>query len=137
MGVWREPPEALNALSYKVIGAAIEVHQTLGAGLLEKVYENALCVELARQGIPFRRQVPVQMMYKGIQVGKGRIDLLVDETIVVELKVVSRLVEAHVAQVLTYLRAGGYPLGLIFNFGVSRLKDGGIRRVILSAPSAS
>ena len=137
MGVWREPPEALNALSYKVIGAAIEVHQTLGAGLLEKVYENALCVELARQGIPFRRQVPVQMMYKGIQVGKGRIDLLVDETIVVELKVVSRLVEAHVAQVLTYLRAGGYPLGLIFNFDVSRLKDGGIRRVILSAPSAS
>ncbi len=108
------------------------VHQALGAGLLERVYENALSVELEQQGIPFQRQVPVRVMYKGVQVGKGSIDLLVDETIVVELKVVRRIIDAHVAQVLTYLQAGGYPLGLILNFGVARLKDGGIRRVILS-----
>ncbi len=128
----QEVPEALNALTYRVIGAAIEVHQALGAGLLEKVYENALCVELSRQGIPFRRQVPIQMRYKDVVVGKGYIDLLVDETLVVELKVASRIVDTYVAQVLTYLRAGNYPLGLILNFGVARLKDGGIRRVILS-----
>ena len=125
-------PEALNDLTYKVIGAAIEVQQALGAGLLEKVYENALCVELQRQGIPFRRQVPVRMAYKGTIVGEGRIDVLVDSVLVVELKVVSRIMEAHLAQVLTYLRAGGYPLGLVLNFGVAPLKDGGIRRVILS-----
>ena len=127
-----EPPERLNELTYKVIGAAMEVHRALGAGLLERVYENALGVELARQGIPFQRQVPVRVTYKGVQVGQGRIDLLVDETIVVELKVVRRIVDTHVAQMLTYLRAGGYPLGLVLNFGVARLKDGGIRRVILS-----
>ncbi len=133
MDARRELPEAWNALTYRVIGAAIEVQQALGAGLLEKVYENALCVELSKQSIAFRRQVPVQMLYKGVSVGQGRIDLLVEEKLVVELKVTSHIIDAHVAQVLTYLRAGGYPLGLILNFGVAPLKDGGIRRLILSS----
>ncbi len=73
------------------------------------------------------------MLYKGVSVGQGRIDLLVEEKLVVELKVTSHIMDAHVAQVLTYLRAGGYPLGLILNFGVAPLKDGGIRRLILSS----
>ncbi len=132
MDARQDLPDALNDLTYKVIGAAIEVQQALGAGLLEKVYENALCVELQRQDIPFRRQVPVRMAYKGAIVGEGRIDILVDGVLVVELKVASRIMEAHLAQVLTYLRAGGYPLGIVLNFGVAPLKDGGIRRIILS-----
>ncbi len=134
MGVrkYREPSAELDTLVQKVIGAAIEVHRALGPGLLEKVYENALCVELAHRQIPFRRQVPVRMVYRGVAVGEGRIDILVDDVLVVELKVAERILDAHVAQTLTYLQAGHYHLGLILNFGVARLKDGGIRRVILS-----
>ena len=131
-GKLREPPKEVDALAHKVIGAAIEVHRALGPGLLEKVYENALGVELSRQGIPYQRQVPVQVRYKGAVVGEGRIDLLVAGLLVVELKVAKQISDAYVAQVLTYLRAGGYPLGLILNFGVSTLKHGGLKRVVLS-----
>lgn len=128
----REPSAKLDALAHEVIGSAIEVHRALGPGLLEKVYENALCVELAHRQLPFRRQVPVQIVYRGVVVGEGRVDILVDESLVVELKVAEQIVDAHLAQTLTYLRAGRYHLGLILNFGVPRLKDGGIRRVVLS-----
>ncbi len=128
----REPPKEADVLARQVIGAAIEVHRALGPGLLEKVYENALGVELSQRGIPYQRQVPVQVKYKGAVVGDGRIDILVADLLVVELKVAKQINEVYVAQVLTYLRAGGYPLGLILNFGVPTLKAGGLRRVVLS-----
>ena len=126
-----EPDEKTNQLSNRVIGAAIEVHKHLGPGFLESIYEEALCVELKIQGIPFERQVPVSVVYKGHQIGEGRMDLLVDKSMVVELKSVDELVPIHTAQVLSYLRATNLPLGLLINFNVSALKNG-VRRVVLT-----
>jgi GxxExxY protein len=123
--------QRLNALSHTVIGAAIEVHRALGPGFLESVYEESLCMELHDRGVPFRRQHEVTVRYKGRAVGTGRVDLLVKETIIVELKAVDALADIHTTQLLSYLRATGYPLGLLINFNVGALKDG-VRRVALS-----
>ena len=117
--------------SYKVIGCAIEVHRHLGPGLLESVYEQCLARELSLAKIPFRRQVHLPVEYKGVKIDCGyRMDLVVDESLVVELKSVSELLGIHEAQVLTYLKLSGLRVGLLINFNVEVLKEG-IRRFVL------
>jgi GxxExxY protein len=124
----QEQDDALNELSFAVIGAALEVHRTLGPGFLEAVYEEALCVELQLRGIPYARQATVTLSYKGRPIGEGRVDLLVGGALIVELKAVEALVPVHIAQVLSYLRATDHRLGLLINFNVPSLKQG-IKRV--------
>ncbi len=103
----------------------------LGPGYLESVYEEALAIELGLRGIGFRRQVPVTVSYKGREVGTARLDFLVEEILVVELKAVDDLAPIHLAQVLSYLKATSLPLALLINFNVPVLRDG-IKRIILS-----
>ena len=116
-------------LTRQVIGAAMEVHRVLGPGFLESIYEEALGVELSLLRIPFRRQVVAHVDYKGRKIGEGRIDLLVDERLVVELKAVEHLAPIHVAQVLSYLKAMKLRIGLLITFNVPALRLG-IKRVI-------
>lgn len=117
-------------LTQNIIGAAIEVHRVLGAGLLESVYEEALCHEFELCGIGFQRQIEINVVYKG-KVFKGqRIDLLVEKQVVVELKSVAKLPDVATAQVLSYLKAMGLKRGLLINFGSAKLVDG-IRRISL------
>ena len=121
----------INKTTRAIIGAAIEVHRALGPGLLESAYEECLCRELAMTQIPFERQWPLPVEYKGLQLDCGyRLDLLVDNSIVVEIKAVERLDPIHEAQLLTYLRLGGWKAGLLVNFNVPVLKQG-IRRLVL------
>lgn len=131
-----EPDPHLDALANAVIGAAIEVHRTLGPGYPEGVYEEALGVELSLRNIPFVRQQVVQVLYKGVQVGEGRVDLLVGGRLVVEIKTVDALIPVHRAQVISYLKALGQPLGLLLNFRAALLRDG-LERVVYTAPSSS
>jgi len=126
-----EPDAELDRLAHCVIGAALEVHRTLGPGFLEAIYEEALCVELSLRRIPFARQVPIGVDYKGNLVGQARMDLLVDGQLVVELKAIECIAPIHVAQVLTYLKAARLRLGLLFTFKVAVLRTG-IRRVVHS-----
>ncbi len=121
-----------NARSREVIGAAIDVHRALGPGFLESVYEEALCMKLHERGIPFARQREVAIHYKSRAVGIGRVDIIVDESLIIELKAVDALVPIHTAQLLSYLRITGYPLGLLINSNVATLKEG-IRRIALSS----
>lgn len=122
----------LNLITRDVIGAAIEVHRQLGPGLLESSYRECLCRELLLRGIPFEREKPLPLEYKGIHLGCGyRLDLLVDHSVVVEIKAIEALAPIREAQLLTYLRIGGWRLGLLINFNVAVLKNG-IRRRILS-----
>jgi len=109
-------------LSGAVIGAAMAVHRTLGTGFLESIYENALAVELRRQGIPFERQAKVAVFYNGVRVGKHRVDLLVGYSLVVELKATNDFHQAHRAQIRSYLRATNRPTGLLINFGRESLQ---------------
>lgn len=120
-----------NPLSYKVIGAAIEVHRTLGGpGLLESIYESALCHELSLQGLKVQSQVPVEVMYKGIQIRDPLLlDILVEDRIIIEVKATEKDNPIHEVQLLTYLRLKGLLLGLLINFGHRQIKDG-IKRVI-------
>jgi GxxExxY protein len=127
----REPEQGLDRLAHAVIGAAIEVHRALGPGFLESVYEEALCIELQMRGIPFVRQSPAAVLYKGRLVGEGRLDLLVSDALIVELKAVEALAPVHTAQLISYLKSTGRHLGLLLNFNVSSLKDG-IRRIVVS-----
>ena len=124
-----EPSEELDTLAHAVIGAALEVHRLLGPGFLESVYEEALCLELNLRGIPFRRQVPVNVEYKGQRIGEARLDLLVADRLIVELKAVETVPPVHLAQVLSYLKTSGLQLGLLITFNVPTLRQG-IRRVI-------
>jgi GxxExxY protein len=117
-------------LTEAIIGAAIEVHRILGPGLLESIYEQALCHELELRGIRVRRQVEFDVHYKGIVIKGQRLDLLVEEQVVVELKSVSRLPEVAIAQALSYLKASGLKRALLLNFGEQRLVDG-IKRLSL------
>jgi GxxExxY protein len=128
-----EPPPHLDRIAHAVIGAAIEVHRHLGAGHLEVVYERALLIELELRGIRARRQVALNVLYKGVIVAESQIDLLVEDVLVVELKSVERLAEVHRAQVLSYLKMGGFQLGLLINFNEALLRNG-VRRVILTSP---
>jgi len=126
-----EPDERLDALAKAIVDAAIEVHRTLGPGFLESIYEEALAIELARRSIPFERQVPLTVKYKGHAVGESRVDLLVGGELVVELKSVEELAPVHVAQVVSYLKAFGRSLGLLLTFNVKLMRTG-VRRVVLS-----
>lgn len=119
-----------NDISGKIIGAAIEVHKKLGPGLLESAYEECLCCEMQLRGIEFKRQVPLPLNYKGIDLDCGyRLDLLVEDKVIVELKSVEGLEPIHEAQMLTYLKLRNAWLGLIINFNVIMLKDG-VRRLV-------
>jgi GxxExxY protein len=124
-------PEYLNEISGAIIGAAIEVHSVLGPGFLESIYEMAMVEELAVRNIGFERQVTMPVMYRGKVVGEHRLDLLVAGEVVVELKAATAITEAHVAQTMSYLKAGAFQLGLILNFKAAVLRDG-IRRVVSS-----
>jgi GxxExxY protein len=120
----------VNRLTEHIIGAAIEVHRALGPGLLESTYEECLCRELVLQSIPHERQRTIPIEYKGIRIERGyRLDLVVRDAVVVEIKAVSALESIHEAQLLTYLRLGGWQVGLLINFNVPVLTRG-IKRMI-------
>lgn len=122
--------KGIELLARNVIGAAIAVHRALGPGFLESVYEEALCIEFDHQNIPYQRQHPIAVNYRDRNVGEGRLDLLVGEKLIVELKAVEAIAPIHMAQVISYLKTTGYNLGLLINFNVPVLKDG-IKRIIL------
>ena len=126
-------PPRLSVLTDRIIGAAIEVHRHLGPGLLERVYEDALCHEMGLRGIRFERQRPIVVDYKGVQIPGQRLDLVVEGTAVVELKSTEGTSEAHLAQLVSYIRSGGYPVGLLMNFNVAVLKSGIFRRINAAA----
>ena len=122
-------------LSYRVIGCALEVYKTLGPGLLESVYEKALVIELTNKGIKAERQVPVNIFYKGVELSEGlRIDVLVEDSLVVELKSVDTLNKVHYKQLLTYLKITNKRVGLLINFNENNLMDG-IKRIVNNYPS--
>jgi GxxExxY protein len=123
-------------ITREVIGAAIEVHRALGSGLLESAYEQCLCRELSLRHVPYLRQVALPLEYKGLKLDCSyRLDLLVASCVVVEVKAILALEPVHTAQLLTYMKLGCWPLGLLINFNVPLLRNG-VRRMILSAPSA-
>ena len=122
-------------MSYKVIGAAIEVHKELGPGLLESAYEECLCHDLAEQGIPFERQVPLPVIYKGKRIDCAyRMDIVIDNRLIVELKSVESIAKIHRAQLMSYLKLAKSELGLLINFNVNILNDG-ISRISFGAPN--
>lgn len=123
--------ERQEELLKQFIDAAIEVHRELGPGYDEAVYENALVVEMDLRGIPYERQKTVDVVYKGVPVGEGRIDLFLGGEVVVELKAVEQLNKKHMAQVISYLKATKKPLGLLVNFHEYLLKNG-LKRILYS-----
>ena len=120
-----------NQLSGNIIGAAIEVHRTLGPGFLERIYEEALAIELEKQGIKFQQQYEFAINYKGQKIGLNKIDLLVEKHVIVELKAVESILPIHRAQIISYLKATNLHLGLLINFNVTLLKKG-VHRIVLS-----
>ena len=123
--------EKANTLSNEIINAAIEVHKSLGPGLLESAYETCFCHELSLRKIPFDRQYPVPVNYKGINLDAGyRLDILVDDLVIVEIKAIKKLEPIHEGQLLTFLRLTNKWLGLLINFNVPILKQGIKRKVI-------
>jgi GxxExxY protein len=120
----------LNELSYEVIGSAIEVHKKLGPGLLESAYQECLLYELNEKGLLVRKELALPIVYKDVKLDHGyRIDLLVENKVVIEIKTVEAFNDVHTAQVLTYLRLGEFRLGLLINFDVKILKNG-IKRLV-------
>jgi len=123
--------EHLNKLTDAIIGAAMKVHRTLGPGLLESTYEICLCRELSIRGLRFERQVPIAVEYKGVKLDCGyRADIVIDGMILVEIKAIDSLLPVHDAQLLSYLKLGGWKIGLLINFNVELLKHGLRRRVL-------
>ena len=121
----------LEKLTEQIIGAAIEVHRNLGPGLLESAYEECLCHELSLRGLSFKRQQSLPVKYKGVSLDCGyRLDLVVQDRVVLELKCVEKQLPIHEAQLLTYMKLGGFKVGLLLNFNVPVLKDGIVRRVL-------
>ncbi|MCK4526936.1 GxxExxY protein [candidate division WOR-3 bacterium] len=120
----------LNKFTEEIIGCAIEVHKQLGPGLLEAIYESALCIEFDINNINYQRQIMIPIEYKDHKIGEYRLDLLVRNEIIIELKAVDNLSPIFEAQLLSYLKMTGKRLGLLINFNVPMLK-GGIRRIIL------
>jgi GxxExxY protein len=119
-----------NQLSYTIIGAALEIHKSVGPGLLESAYENALIFELQKAGLNVKNQVPLPFNYKGTHLEVGyRIDLMVNNKVIVEIKSVETLLPVHYSQLLTYLRLSGLKLGILINFNSSKLSDG-IHRIV-------
>ena len=117
-------------LTQKIIGAAIEVHRTLGPGLLESIYEEALCHEFDLRGIGYQRQVEIDVIYKDKVIKGQRLDILVEQEVVIEVKSLSKLPEVSMAQILSYLKATDLKRGLLMNFGAKMLRDG-IKRISL------
>jgi len=118
-------------LSNRVIGCALEVHRHLGPGLLESTYEQCLAHELKMSGIPFKLQYPLPVEYKGIKLDCGyRIDMLIDDAIIVELKSLDKILPIHQAQLLTYMKLSSISIGLLINFNVKLIKTG-IKRMVL------
>lgn len=118
-------------LTESIIGAAIDVHRELGPGLLESAYEECLCHELHLRGLRFQRQVELPVTYKGLKLDCGyKLDIVVEEQIVLELKSIEQILPIHQAQLLTYLRLSGKRLGLLINFNVAVLKNGIVRRIL-------
>lgn len=123
--------QSINQTTEAVIGAAIEVHKHLGPGLLESAYEECLCHELSLRNIPFQKQVPLPVVYKGTKLDCGyRVDLLVKDEVVVELKAIESILPIHEAQALTYMRLGSWKVGLIINFNTPIVVKG-IKRLVL------
>jgi len=120
----------LNSLTERIIKCAIEVHKTLGPGLLESVYDKTMCYEIGVEGLRYLNQVVIPIMYKGTTLGEHRIDMIVEDEIIVEFKAVDRMDPVFRAQVLSYLRLTGKKLGLLINVNVPCLKDG-VQRIIL------
>ena len=121
----------INDITYKIIGCAYEVHKILGPGLLESTYETCLCYELEKQGLKFEKQKELMINYKGTTLNNGyRIDILVEDSIVLELKSVENLLPIHTAQILTYLKLSEHNLGFLINFNVTILQNG-IHRYII------
>ena len=128
--------ERLNGITEAIIGAAIEVHRALGPGLLESAYEASLAFELAGRGLNAESQKPLPVVYKEVRLECGyRLDLLVEEEVIVEIKAVDRLAPIHQAQLLSYLKLSGCKVGLLINFNVQILKNG-IRRVVRDFPDS-
>ena len=117
-------------LTYRIIGAAIEVHRVLGPGLLEELYEDAFCIELEERKLKYERQRHVDVLYKGREIGDMYADIVVENNVIVELKSVKRLNDIHVAQLLTYLKLMDLKKGLLINFNVGILREG-IKRIVL------
>jgi GxxExxY protein len=121
----------INELTHEIIGSAIEVHRHLGPGLLESSYRECLCHELLLRRVGFRKELRLPLQYKGMKLDCGyRVDVLVEDLVLVELKAIHALAPVHEAQLLTYLRLGGWKVGLLINFNVAVLKDGICRRVL-------
>ena len=124
-----------DVIASQIIDAAMKIHTALGCGLLESVYEICLAHELASRGLAVRRQIPMPIRYEGIVLDVGyRLDLLIEEAVVVEIKAVERMLPLYRAQLLTYLKVGGYELGFLLNFNTVHLREG-IRRVVNSRHS--
>jgi GxxExxY protein len=124
-------PDRAELLATQIVDAAIKVHKALGPGLLETVYEVCLCHELSLRGIQFRRQLDLPICYEGIRLESGlRIDILVDDCVIIELKTVEKVLPVHDAQLLSYLKLTGHRLGFLLNFKVPIMKHG-IKRVAL------
>ena len=124
------PPD-LEDLAAALVDSAFKVHRTLGPGLLESVYESCVCIELTRRGISYERQAPMPLVYEGVNVDGGfRLDLLVEKSVVMEIKAVEKLMPIHQSQVLTYLKLANLRLGLLINFNVLMFKEG-VKRIVL------
>jgi GxxExxY protein len=124
-------PSEHDLLTQRGIGFAIDVHRQLGPGLLESAYEECLCFELKDNSLPFKRQVPLPVVYKSVRLDCGyRLDVVVQDQVILELKTVERLVPIHEAQMLTYMKLSGIRTGLLLNFNAAVFKDG-IRRLVL------
>lgn len=127
----RDFPEQINDLTETVIGAAIEVHRNLGPGFIESTYHRALEIELEIRDLVYESEKPVALEYKGRPIGEGRLDLLIDKKVVIELKAVDKIAPIHQAQVISYLKATKLQVGLLINFNTEVLRDG-IKRVVLT-----
>ncbi len=122
---YNDTPADLNALSGQVVDCIFQVHRNLGAGYLEKIYEDCLCLEMKERGIAFSRQFPINVVYKGNVVeSEFRLDLVVENKIVLELKAVEKILPVHEAQIFSYLKMAGLPLGFLVNFNTPLIKDG-------------
>ena len=125
-----EPDAELNRITNNFIGAAIAVHRELGPGYMESTYENSLALEFRARGIQFERQAVIPVLYRGEKVGEARVDFVVEQSVILELKAAESIAPIHVAQCVSYLKASRLRLAILLNFNVRKLKDG-IRRIAL------
>jgi GxxExxY protein len=128
---WPDLPPGTNEITGRIVDAAYAVHSELGPGLLEAIYEQCLLIEIRNRGLEVERQIDVPVIYKGEQTGTGfRMDVVVENSVVIELKAIDAVLPIHKAQLLTYLKLTGHRLGLLINFNVTKIKHG-VHRVIL------